>query len=48
MVKTRAKTIEGEFLDRDSEVGANIESSGMYGTSMVVMAKSGNLWYRTN
>ena len=32
----------GEFLDRDGVVGATIESTGMIGTSMDVMAKSGN------
>ncbi|MDP4700335.1 MAG: hypothetical protein NWS66_10355, partial [Saprospiraceae bacterium] len=32
----------GEFLDREGAVGASIEASGMIGTSMDVMAKSGN------
>lgn len=32
----------GEFLNRDGAVGASIEASGMVGTSMDVMAKSGN------
>ena len=31
-----------EFLDRDGVLGATIESTGMIGTSMDVMAKSGD------
>ena len=32
----------GEFLDREGTVGALFATSGMFGTSMDVMAKSGN------
>ena len=43
MVKTLAKAMGGEFLNWDGVIGACIESTRMIGTSMDVMAKSGDV-----